>query len=342
MVLLPPLVYLGLPPSVPVVLALGVVALGRRRAVRAASRGRGCTSSRCRCSCSPCRSSCSRRARAEKPVDQYDAFANWIAEGEAPVSSTAAFSDASIAPPVHREYPLGLPSLEAYVLHAIGSANTRVAARALRRVPRRSGARRVDTCSGPHVADVAAGGRAEPRSSGCPPRATRRSPPTRTFRSRVSSSAPSCCSASEQLALGTVFAAAALATKRDAVAFCAVLYAVAFAALLVRRERDRLARAGRSRRSASRCRRCRGACSMRRTTCTTDDVTPSLAHADELGVRRGPDRRTLIVERAYLLGASARGRRGDRHARPRRATGSSRSARSRSASGSSPRSSSST
>jgi hypothetical protein len=44
-----------------------------------------------------------------------------------------------------------------------------------------------------------------------------------------------------ELALGSVFAAAALATKRDALAFVAVLYAVSFAALLVRRERDRLA-----------------------------------------------------------------------------------------------------
>ena len=44
-----------------------------------------------------------------------------------------------------------------------------------------------------------------------------------------------------ELALGSVFAAAALATKRDAIAFVAVLYAVSFAAVLVRRERERLA-----------------------------------------------------------------------------------------------------
>src|SRR5262249_9501272 len=44
-----------------------------------------------------------------------------------------------------------------------------------------------------------------------------------------------------ELALGSVFAAAALATKRDAIPFVAVLYAVAFAAVLVRRERERLA-----------------------------------------------------------------------------------------------------
>src|SRR6266496_3437054 len=46
--------------------------------------------------------------------------------------------------------------------------------------------------------------------------------------------------AGERVALGSVFAAAALATKRDAVVFCAVLYGVALVALLVRRERERL------------------------------------------------------------------------------------------------------
>jgi hypothetical protein len=45
---------------------------------------------------------------------------------------------------------------------------------------------------------------------------------------------------SERLAIGSVFAAPALATKRDAVAFCAVLYALGFVALLLRRERERI------------------------------------------------------------------------------------------------------
>ena len=47
-----------------------------------------------------------------------------------------------------------------------------------------------------------------------------------------------------EVALGSVFAAAALGTKRDALAFVAVLYAVSFAVVLVRRERDRLAPLG--------------------------------------------------------------------------------------------------
>src|SRR5207247_2173289 len=125
MVLLPPLVYLGLAPSIPVVLALGVAALaagmlfGRRVRERArieplpflvlaaplvllAARG------------------------AQKPVDQYDAFANWTLKAKL-LYFDRSFASASIAPPVHREYPLGLPSLEAYVLHAVGSANVRVA-----------------------------------------------------------------------------------------------------------------------------------------------------------------------------------------------------------------------
>jgi len=124
MVLLPPLHYVGLEPSIWLVLALGVVALalglayGRREVGRAriewlplavlavplgllAARG------------------------AEKPVDTYDAFANWTLKAKL-LYFGRGFGDATIAPPVHREYPLGLPSVEAFVLHAIGSANVRV------------------------------------------------------------------------------------------------------------------------------------------------------------------------------------------------------------------------
>jgi len=104
--------------------------------------------------------------------------------------------------------------------------------------------------------------------------------------------------ASEQIALGTVFAAAALATKRDAVVLLAVLYAVGFAALLVKRERDRL-------RAWSISALCvvASAVPWRVFDATHDlhdrDVKPSLSNADQVGFVVGRMAH-LIVERAYL------------------------------------------
>jgi hypothetical protein len=101
-----------------------------------------------------------------------------------------------------------------------------------------------------------------------------------------------------ELALGSVFAAAAHATKRDALAFVAVLYAVSFAAVLVRRERDRLAPLAVSA-------LCVGltAVPWQVFNATHDlhdrDVAPSQAHLDELGLvlhRIG----RLLVAQAYL------------------------------------------
>ena len=236
MVLLPPLHYVGLEPSILLVLGLGVAALalgaayGRQPRVRErieplplvvlavpllllAARG------------------------AEKPVDTYDAFANWTLKAKLMYAGRS-FSDVTIAPPVHREYPLGLPSVEAVVLHAIGSANTRVlhvlfvvflagltlvAWHVLR----------------PHVS-------AWPLVAGLSLLVWM--PAARDQALTGLADLPLAClfvSAAllfggGELALGSVFAAAALATKRDALAFVAVLYAVSFAAVLVRRERDRL------------------------------------------------------------------------------------------------------
>jgi hypothetical protein len=294
MVLLPPLVYLGLSPSVPVVLALGVVALvagvlfGRPRwggmhvepipllvlaaplallAVRA----------------------------AEKPVDQYDAFANWVLKAKL-LYFDRSFLSASIAPPVHREYPLGLPSLEAYVLHAVGSANTRVL-HVLFVVFLGGLALVAWTVLRPHVATW-------PLTAGLS--LLLWMPAARDQALSAYADVPLACLfvsavlllARGQIALGTVFAAAALATKRDALAFLAVLYAVGFAALLVRRERDRL-RAW----SISALVVVATAVPWRVFDATHDlhdrDVKPSLSHADQFGfvVRRIGH---LIVERVYL------------------------------------------
>jgi hypothetical protein len=294
MVLLPPLEYVGLSPSVPLVLALGVVALalglayGRREIARArtewlplavfavplvllAAHG------------------------AEKPVDTYDAFANWTLKAKL-LYFGRGFSDATIAPPVHREYPLGLPSLEAVVLHAIGSANVRVlhvlfavflgglalvAWHVLRdhvsTWPLVAGLSLVLWM--PAARDQSLTGLAD-------------LPLACLFASAV------LLFGGGELALGSVFAAAALGTKRDAIAFVAVLYAVSFAAVLVRRERDRLAPLAVSA-------FCVGltAIPWQVFSATHDlrdrDVAPSQAHLDELGFvlhRIG----RLLVAQAYL------------------------------------------
>jgi hypothetical protein len=101
-----------------------------------------------------------------------------------------------------------------------------------------------------------------------------------------------------EIALGSVFAAAALATKRDAIAFVAVLYAVSFAAVLVRRERDRLAPLAVSA-------FCVGltAVPWQVFNATHDlhdpDVAPSQEHLDELGFVLDRIGR-LLVAQAYL------------------------------------------
>jgi hypothetical protein len=237
MVLLPPLYYAGLSPSIPLVLAVGAVALGlglaygSREVTRAriewlplavlavplvllAARG------------------------AEKPVDTYDAFANWTLKAKL-LYFDRGFGDATIAPPVHREYPLGLSSLEAFVLHAIGSANARVLhvlfvvfLGGLALVAWHVLRAHVSTWPlvvglgvmlwMPAARDQALTGLAD-------------LPLACLFVSAA------LLFGGGELALGSVFAAAALATKRDAIAFVVVLYAVSFAAVLLRRERDRLA-----------------------------------------------------------------------------------------------------
>src|SRR5206468_7611747 len=140
-----------------------------------------------------------------------------------------------IAPPVHREYPLGLPSLEAYVLHAIGSANVRVAHVLF--VVFLAGLVVVAwNVLRPHVA-------VWPLTAGLS--LVLWMPAARDQALSAYADVPLGCLfvsavllfGSERIALGSVFAAAALATKRDAVAFCGVLYAVAFVAVIVRRAR---------------------------------------------------------------------------------------------------------
>jgi hypothetical protein len=294
MVLLPPIVYLGLPPSLPLVLTLGAATLavgfmvGPRRVgggrfeplpvlvlaaplLLLAARG------------------------VEKPVDQYDAFANWALKAKL-LYFDRSFADASIAPPVHREYPLGLPSLEAYALHAVGSANTRVA-NALFVAFLGGIAIVVWHVLRPHVGALAL-------CAGLT--LLLWMPAARDQTLSAYADVPLACLfvsavvlfGGGRLALGSVFAAAALATKRDAVAFCAVLYAVAFAGLLVRRERDRL-------RALSISAACVALSTVpwRVFDATRDlhdrDVRVSLSRADELSFVVGRIGH-LVVQRSYL------------------------------------------
>lgn len=236
MVLLPPLHYLGLQPSIWLVLVLGVAALGLGLAFGKRERARG------RIEVVPALVLAAPlvllAARgAEKPVDTYDAFANWSLKAKL-LYFDRGFSIATIAPPVHREYPLGLPSLEALVLHAIGSANVRVLQ--VMGVVFLGGLALVTW----HVLRPYVG--AWPLTAGLS--LVLWMPAARDQGLSGLADVPLAClfvSAAVlfgggELALGSVFAAAALATKRDAIAFVAVLYIVAFAAVLVRRERERL------------------------------------------------------------------------------------------------------
>jgi hypothetical protein len=294
MVLLPPLHYLGPAPTIWLVLALGAVALALGLAYGTVEQARE------RIEVVPALVLAAPlvllAARgAEKPVDTYDAFANWTLKAKL-LYFDRSFSSATIAPPVHREYPLGLPSLEAFVLHAIGSPNVRV----LQVVP-------VVFLGGlalvawrvlrPHVG-------AWPLTAGLS--LVLWMPAARDQALSGLADLPLACLFASaallfgggELALGSVFAAAALATKRDAIAFVAVLYAVSFAAVLVRRERERLAPLAIS-----------AVCVLLTAVpwqvfnATHDlhdrDVSPTQAHFDELGFvlhRLGG----LMVAQAYL------------------------------------------
>ncbi len=295
LVLLPPVVYAGLDPTVPIVLLLGAIVLVCGLLVRKPS-------------LTPVRVELGPllvllvplvllAARGvQKPVDAYDAFANWTLKAKL-LFAGRTFADASIAPPVHREYPLGLPALEAYVFHAMGGVDERtlhvlfpvflgglalVAWNVLR----------------PYVG-------AWPLTAGLS--LVLWMPAARDQALSQYADVPLACLfvsaalllGADQLALASVFAAAALATKRDAIAFCFVLYAVALLGAIARRERERIGPL-------------LAAAVLVALTAVpwwvfshvhdlrTNDVGPSLAHADELSFTLGRFMH-VFVDRAYLF-----------------------------------------
>ena len=294
MVLLPPLVYVGVAPSLPVVLVLGALALGAGLRYGRRSIGRGPVAllalPRARRAARPARG-----ARRPEAGGSYDAFANWALKAKL-LYFDRSFASASIAPPVHREYPLGLPALEAYFFDVIGSANTRVAHVLF--VLFLAGLAIVAwNVLRPHVAAL-------PLTVGLS--VLLWMPAARDQALSAYADVPLACLfvsavllfGAERFALGSVFAAAALATKRDAVAFCAVLYGVTFVALLVRHERERLRALAVSAFCVA-----LSAVPWRVYDAVHDlhdrDVAPSLSRADQLPFVLGRIGH-LVVERAYL------------------------------------------
>ncbi len=294
MVLLPPLVYVGVAPSLPVVLVLGALALGAGLRYGRRSIGRGPVALLALPVLAVPLVLLAARG-AQKPVDQYDAFANWALKAKL-LYFDRSFASASIAPPVHREYPLGLPALEAYFFDVIGSANTRVAHVLF--VLFLAGLAIVAwNVLRPHVAAL-------PLTVGLS--VLLWMPAARDQALSAYADVPLACLfvsavllfGAERFALGSVFAAAALATKRDAVAFCAVLYGVTFVALLVRHERERLRALAISAFCVA-----LSAVPWRVYDAVHDlhdrDVAPSLSRADQLPFVLGRIGH-LVVERAYL------------------------------------------
>jgi hypothetical protein len=236
MVLLPPLVYLGVYPSIWIVGVAGAFVLGagmvRGPPVLAPLRIEPLPAL---VLAAPLGLFAARAA--QEPVDHYDAFANWALKAKL-LYFGRSFSDPSIAPPVNREYPIGLPALEAYVFHGMGSADARVV-HVLFVVFLAGLALVAWHVLRPHVG-------AWPLTAGLS--LVLWMPAARDQALSAYGDVPLACVfvsavlllGGERPALSCVFAAAALATKRDAIAFCAVLYLVAFGALWVRRDGRRL------------------------------------------------------------------------------------------------------
>lgn len=258
--LLPPLLYSGLSPSIPIVLVLGasVLVLGLFVDSRRKPRHAGDEPRSVRLELLPalviaiplCLLAV---VGVDKPVDRYDAFANWALKAKLLFAGGTftgalddrAFATVSVAPPVSRQFPIGLPALDAYVLHGIGGANLRVAHLLFVVI----------------LGGLALGVWAFLRPwVGAWPLAVGVSlllwmPQARSQTLWDYADVPLACffamatlliglwlagEGNDRLALASVFAAAALATKRDALAFCAVLFVLAVVALVVRGQRNRL------------------------------------------------------------------------------------------------------
>src|SRR5579871_6618246 len=130
-VALPPLLYVGLSPTIPVALLLGLLVLGAGVARRRPPRKAG----------EPVRIDALGLLviaapvvllavdRIETRISNYDAFSIWMLKAKLIYGDGGwflgaldhrAFALQSAAPPVHREYPIGVPALVAEVMHGSG------------------------------------------------------------------------------------------------------------------------------------------------------------------------------------------------------------------------------
>ncbi len=255
--LVPPLLYAGLAPTVPVVAILSAAGLGvgfairwRRRPPREPDASGGGILAALLLA-GPFLVLLA--AGAVQPMRATDAFADWALKARMLYAHGGTFTGA-IDPRVlgqgayrftHPEYPLGIPSLEAFAFHAMGAANGQVvhvqfvllfgsflaAAWVLLRP-------RVD----PLVLAVGLG-------------ATLLLPDMRTQLLSAYADVPLACfwvasavamalwlsgDRPDRLALATLFAAAALGTKGEGIVFTLVLFVLAGAALLIQRRRRAL------------------------------------------------------------------------------------------------------
>jgi hypothetical protein len=241
-VALPPVAYAGLAPSVPVVAVLALVVLAAGTAVdrrrSPATAGESVTLGLLPGAALAVPLVLLAVVAIDKPVDRYDAFANWTLKAKLLVDDRS-FAAASIAPPVSRQFPIGLPALDGHFLDANGG-NVRVA----------------------HLASVAllavfaltVWGFLRPRVGALPLAAGLAfilwMPDVRDQSLTDYADVPLAwffAAAAlgiglwlagervDRLVLGSLFAAAALATKRDAIAFCFVLFVLAAVAALIRR-----------------------------------------------------------------------------------------------------------
>jgi len=129
-VALPPLLYAGLSPTLPVVLLLGALVLGagvavdRRRAPRSEAKPVRLDPLGLLVIAAPV--ALLAVDRVQTRIANYDAFTIWMLKAKLLYSDGGwffgaldhrAFAVQSIAPPAHREYPLGVPALVAAVMH---------------------------------------------------------------------------------------------------------------------------------------------------------------------------------------------------------------------------------
>lgn len=129
-VALPPLLYIGLSPTLPVVLLLGMLVLGagvavaRRRPARPENQPVRIGLLGLLVIAAPV--ALLAVDRVQTRITSYDAWAIWMLKARLMYSDGGwflgaldhrAFALQSVAPPVHREYPLGVPALTAAVMH---------------------------------------------------------------------------------------------------------------------------------------------------------------------------------------------------------------------------------